>query len=230
MKPRELVKWVNMFIYGDAGVGKTHFISTAQDDERTSPLLIIDCEGGMATIRDRDDIDIRRATSREDLNTIHTDLFKQDEPYYKTVAIDTFSEFAKVNMTRIMQDAYNKNPAKVDLDVPSPREWGIHLSHIRKILRAFRDLPCHTIFTAHTNVKTENDVERITPNIQGQGVREVPGFVDIMGYYRSAPGGKRVMQFAKTARVDAKTRYQELGESIEDPTIPLIFELLTKGT
>ena len=215
-----------MFVYGAPGVGKTYFLSTAQDFPDTSPLLILSAEGGMATLRRRSDIHVIELRTRDELSAVYEKLWKaslRNELPYKCIGFDTFSEFMKVDMDSIMREAISKN-SNQNPDVPSPREWGIYLSHARKIVRSFRDLPCHVIFTAHTQEKYIDDITvSFRPNIQGQGVRELPGFFDIIGYYRMS-GSKRVMQFRETERVNAKDRFTALGDNVESPSVALLWE------
>jgi hypothetical protein len=127
----------------------------------------------------------------------------------------------------------SKNPDKFDIDVPSQREWGKSLEHTRAIVRAFRDLPCNTILTALAADKSEDGkVIEIFPSLPGKARNEIPGFMDIVGYYyaqQQGPTTVRRLQLAKTRKVSAKDRTGMLGEMMEEPTIPAIFDAVHKG-
>lgn len=230
----EVVEFVNMLFYGESGVGKTHLCGTAADSEETTPLLLVDCEGGHATLRKKKGVDVRRARTLNDVQDIHNELFKHNKGWYKTVALDSLTEIQDVDMRYIMKEtkANAKDPDKIDVDVPSPREYGKTRVHMRTIVRAFRDLPMNTVITClEREIKNDQGVViRIRPNLTGQLMAEIPGFMDIVGYYYTGnTPDERVMQFVKTKKVLAKTRFPELGDKITNPTIPQIWELITSG-
>jgi len=235
--PSELVEWFNGFIYGDAGVGKTYLLGTAVGDPRMSPALVIDSEGGMATLRKLKDVDILTVRSMKDIEKIGSDLARsidKGKMYYKTVAIDSLTELADLDMRNVMKEAYAKNPEKVHPDVPSPREWGIVRNHMRLIVRHFRDLPCHTVWTGHVTI-VEADAEKAQPRkffpgFAGKLAREIPGFMDIVGYYSQKANAEgvitRTLQFQGTDRVIAKDRTGALGALVENPTLPMLWDLI----
>jgi phage nucleotide-binding protein len=229
----ESVEWINMLVYGEPGVGKTFFCGTADDHKDTSPVLLLDVEGGTLTLRKRAKIDVAPVRSQKDVVEIHNQL-KANPGYYKTVVIDSLSELQKLDMRDIMVDAVRKRPDQ-DIDVPSQREWGKSIEHIRKIVRAFRDLPCNTIMTAlaYSDKDGESNAMVYTPNLPGKLKVEVPGFLDIVGYYFTAVENDQVirrMQFQKTRRVvAAKDRTDSLGSKIDDPTIPQLWSLIHGG-
>jgi len=245
-QPSELIEYLNLLVYGEPGVGKTFLEGTAEDHQDTSPLLIIDVDGGVTTLRHRNvdcipcrSIDKHPVTGADGINQIYEKLFKSkyiDDrgveriEHYNTVAIDRLDELADVDMRFIMRDAYARNPDKVDIDVPSPREYGINRSHIRKLVRAFRDLPCHVIFVCGVATRQEEGQPiKYFPGFSGKLQTEVPGFCDIVGYYTNDnTTGEliRRMQFQGTRRVQAKDRTNALGQLIDNPTIPMMWEMI----
>jgi hypothetical protein len=218
-----------MLIYGEPGVGKTRLAATAQDHEDTSPMLLIDIEGGLTSIKNRDDIQVVTVRSFRDFIKLFNELVKEEHDFpFKTVAVDNMSELQELDKREIMEVAYNANPDRVDKDVPSQREWGKTAEHMRTITRHIRDLPCHTIMTAH--VVTEKDEGMPTkhfPGFGGRAKRDVAGFVDIVGYMsvdlKNQQAVRRV-QFLNTRMVVAKDRTDSLGDIVENPTIPLLWE------
>jgi phage nucleotide-binding protein len=234
-----------MLLYGDPGVGKTHLCGTAMDHPGTAPVLYLDVDGGVTTLRNRQDLDVLPVRSidgvdnTDGINQIYEKLFasitKDDKgarrlEHYNTVVIDRLDELADVDMRYIMRAAYARNPDKVDVDVPSPREYGINRSHIRKLVRAFRDLPCHVIFVAGVAARQEEgQPTKYFPGFSGKLQTEVPGFCDIVGYYyndNSTGEVVRRLQFQGTRRVQAKDRTDSLDEFIDDPSIPLMWNLI----
>jgi phage nucleotide-binding protein len=233
-RPKQ-IEFINLMTYGDPGSGKTYLCGTAEDDPRTSPVLLIDVEGGTITVRKRN-IDVVQARSLNEVQKIYNTLYKAGEDiYYKTVCVDSFSELQKLDMRFIMKQAKEtaKDPDKVDIDVPSMREWGKSLEHMRTMARAFRDLPCNTILTAlaHTE-KEEGQPDKIFASLSGKARNEIPGFMDIFGYLYTRQQGTttvRRLQLARTAKVAAKDRTDLLGDSIDNPTIPMIWDIIHGG-
>jgi len=232
--PSDIVDWINALIYGDPGVGKTWFGGTADDDERTGPLLVLDVEGGVTTLRHRNKVEVIAIRSMKELEKVHEKLYhsiKNNRIKYGTVMIDSLPELADLDMRLIMRQAYQKNPETTDIDVPSPREWGKQRNHMRLIVRAFRDLPCHCIYTAQAGSHTdEGQPTKYYPAFAGKLRTEVPGFMDIVGYLtaRTSPAGdiNRTLQVVGTNRVIAKDRTSALGQVVENPTIPKLWDLI----
>ena len=151
--------------------------------------------------------------SMKELENLYNTLFKSisdGKMYYKTVAIDSLSELADLDMRDIMKDAYSRNPDKVDKDVPSQREWGKSRAHMRTIVRAFRDLPCHVIYTAQVaTLQEEGQPTKYFPGFSGKLRTEIPGFMDVVGYLTTEVDQGvvvRKLQVQGTRRVVAKDR------------------------
>lgn len=229
--PSEVVDWINLLVYGPPGAGKTHLCGTA---EELGPTLFLDVEGGVTTIRHRN-IDVVPIRSMKEIEDTYNRIFKtikDGKIYYSVICIDSLTELADLDMRTIMKQAYNKNPETVDIDVASPREWGKTRNHIRTIVRAFRDLPCHVIYTASLGEKTEEKAPtQFYPGFSGKLRTEVPGFMDIVGYLWPdiELGGDTVtrkLQVTGTRRVVAKDRTNALGGIVENPTVPMMWEMI----
>jgi phage nucleotide-binding protein len=234
--PHEVVDWINALIYGEAGAGKTFLLGTADDDKRMKPMLIVDVEGGLTTIKHRSEVDVVTVRTMKEVENLYNKLYHSIDKggiYYKTVGIDSLTELADLDMRTVMKEAYQRLPDKVDIDVPSPREWGKVRNHIRLIVRAFRDLPCHVVYTAHIGVLAEDgQPTKYFPGFAGKLGREIPGFMDVVGYlYTDTKEGvvNRYLQVVGSRRVVAKDRTSTLGDVIENPTLPSMWDAILKG-
>jgi len=230
----EVIPWLNCLFYGPPGAGKTYLAATAQDHPATSPVLVLDVEGGTATLRHRPDIMVVRIKQIGDLVKVHSEILKAvesgDPDAPKTTVVDSLTELQKLDMNDIMRALIQQHTDR-DPDVPSQREWGKSSNHVRQIVRKFRDLPTNVIFTAldKTDVNMDTGSTRTLPNLPGKLAGEVPGFLDVVGYlHTDIEKGKieRRLQVQPTARVTAKDRLGVLGQVMVNPTIPTMWDLL----
>lgn len=236
IKPGE-TEWVNAFVFGEPKVGKTALVATAQDHPHTAPLLLLDVEGGTTTIRNRKDIDVRPVRSIEEFQKYINMLQQAGDDLsdtWRTVAVDNMTELQALDLKPIMKAAYAKNPDKVDIDVPSPREWLKTGEHMRAIARSLRDLPCNIILTAHVYTKEKEGMPtKLYPGFGGQAKTAVAGFMDIVGYMtmvqdRGSEAYTQI-QFRGTRQVLAGDRFDILDDTMKNATFPEIFHKI-KGT
>lgn len=224
------IEFLNMLVYGEFGVGKTFLCGTAQDHKMTGPILLLDIEGGTVTLRKRPDIEVVQVRNLDQLVKIHEQLRVNNDGHYKTVIIDSLTELADLDMREVMRKMLQARPDR-DPDVADKREWGIVRTHVRKIVRAFKDLPMNTLMTALL-LKDKDDItghSTFYPSLSGKMKTEIPGFFDVVGYMSSRINGEetiRSIQFLKTDKVTAKDRTSSFGNKLDNPTIPMMWNLL----
>lgn len=234
--PQEIVPYLNLLIYGEPGVGKTLLASTAEDHLLTGPVLHLDIEGGLVTVRKKKNYQAIRVRSIAKIIEVHDmveSLSAKGECPWKTVILDNISELQKLDLRTVMLEAKEKarDPDKVDLDVPSQREWGKSGERMRRIIRAYRDLPVHTIAVAWMGSEHDDSTGIVSyyPLMPGKLRGEVPGYFDIVGRLTavSKQGDVvRSLQVAGTNRVVAKDRTDSLGGLVEEPTISKIWDII----
>ena len=229
-------------VYGEPGVGKTELAGTALDHKDLRPVLYLDVDGGIKTLRKRKDLDVKQVRSMNKAREIYNDLYnsvdweapeEKQTLAYKTVVIDTLSELAKLDMRQIMRDAHKANPNQHEY-VPSPREYLISGERVREIVRSFRDLPCNVLFCCHSGDSKDNSNATIFfPQFPGKLRHEIAGFLDIVGYMtmdvKTEKGEAEVSTFIQTIkskRISAKDRTKSLGVGIANPTLPMIWDLI----
>ncbi|HVI78685.1 MAG TPA: ATP-binding protein [Candidatus Acidoferrum sp.] len=230
---------LNILIYGDYGVGKTVLLGSAQAVEAMQPLLLLDYEGGTESLRRTyPDVDVLRVQNWEDMQRVYDELHRTGGNGYKTIGLDSLSEIQKFSMYDIMEkrsvDALARGD-EVDPDIPGIREWGKNIEQTRKFVRAFRDLPVHTIFTALSkDDKDQRTGKRKTlPSLSGRVAQEVPAFLDVVVYYymkRVGDEEKRMLLCNATEGNTAKDRTGRLPLVLEEPTMAKIFEHILGGT
>jgi AAA domain len=163
-------------IFGPYGSGKTHFLGTAQLDERTAPALYMDFEGGGQTLSGLD-IDVVSIHSWDDFNEVYAELVKGTE--YKTLLLDSLSETHIFALMEILAEvSSSRDPDKLEI-----QDYGKASIQMRRLIRAFRDLPYHFIATSQDKTDREARVGNVKkPALAGQMADEAPGLFDICGY------------------------------------------------
>jgi phage nucleotide-binding protein len=232
--PPDALSFLNLLIYGHPGAGKTYLAGTAEDHEMTSPVLVLDVDGGTVTLRKRSGIDVIQVRSPQHMKEIHDSLREDNAGYYKTVVIDSITELQKLDMREVMREMLLKRPDR-DPDVPDKREWGISGEHIRRIIRAYRDLEMNTIFTALMVDYKDDKTGQVTfsPSLPGKLRNEIPGFIDIVGYLFVTTNGEEVnrnLQLQQSQKVIAKDRTASLGAMLVNTSIPEMWDLIHDST
>lgn len=171
----------NILVYGEPGVGKTVFASTAP-----RPILWLEAEGGTLSIGDKKGIDIARVSSLETYREAL--LFLESNPgKYKTVVIDSFSETQAAVLKSIMKNVTAADSTR-DEFMPQFGEWGRLTGIMREIARAYRDLPMNVVITALQREDKDEMTGRvkIRPRLSPTLADELPAFMDAVGYLYTA--------------------------------------------
>jgi hypothetical protein len=228
-------------IYGASGIGKTILAGSADGVPEMRSVLFIDIEGGTESLRSMyPEVQTVRVTTWKEMQNVYNALHAGSSGY-NTVVLDSLTEIQKFNMYQIMADliAQKGDSNRVDPDVPSMREWGKNLEQIRRMVRGFRDLQMHTIFTALERVDKDDrtGMTTIRPSLSGKMADEVAAFLDVVMYYyvKDVKEGdeivtKRLLLTRKTAQHTAKDRSGKLPTVIEDPTMSMVYKLMYPTT
>jgi len=225
------VRWLNGMIFAEYGAGKTHLLGTAHDDPITGPLLIFDIDGGVETLKHQPDIEVISIRSYEQMiekiHILYDGIDSNGELPYGTIGVDTFSEFASLDLALIMRERAEENP-RLDADVADQYGYNKSGAHLRRVVRMLRGLPCNTILTSHV-ADVQDSLGRIQyyPMLAGKLRKQIPGFLDFVGYMKAEVEGDEIVrsiQFAKTDRVAAKQRSCGFLDIEIDPTIPSLWQ------
>jgi phage nucleotide-binding protein len=234
----EAIPYVNWLIYGPPGAGKTYLAGTSKDEPECEPVLFLDVDKGTTTLRKfGKGIKVIPIESMIHLATTF-EILANNPTKYRTVVVDSLTELQTMNMKDIMTEL-RSTPQGADRDphVPGKREWGKSSSMMREVVRRFRDLPCNTIFTAHSKSIEEeqfggSSLTTIMPNLPGKLATDVAGFIDIVGYLdvETQDGTiHRRLQVSKSRKIIAKDRLGVLGDVIVDPTMPKLYTRITES-
>lgn len=218
-------------IHAPPGHGKTHFLGSAQEDDRTFPMLFLDFESGWESLAGLD-IDVAEVRSWRDADEA-IELLQSDseENDYRSVGFDSISEWHRWALLHSLDKhkSHRKNPDKFEWD-----DYNEVSVLLRRRLRRIRDLNMHVFFAAHSQDKEIPRMGRIVvPDLAGKMSDEVAGMVSTVGYlalFENDEGEEdRVLLLRNNPkyRVKARTPWKEsIPEEIEDPDVTTLLDTL----
>ena len=207
-KPEDVFN-VHAIIYGLSGVGKTSFCAIP------GKTLILDTEGGIASVRGRD-IDVISIKKVADLRKIFDTLVQsKEQASYEYIVLDSATELQQMVMADIINRAMRDNPTRDTF--PTLNDWGKLSDSMRRIFRAFKNLPYHTIVTClEQEVRDESTgILYKRPELSGKLSGAACAMVDIVGRLASDAQGSRHLLLQPKESYVAKNRFAELT-SLED--------------
>lgn len=226
--PREKFKLLNILIYSPGGRGKTTLVASACRDPRTSPVLILDDEGG-APLRyageDPSTYTIRRIRSMKDANEIYEYLRKGNHPY-KSVAVDSCTDLQKLGLWEFVYGTTPDNTFSgnvLNVKGAEIQHWGKSHNQMNMLMRYFRDLNMHVFFTMLAQTVKDEITGKVTTTVAmpGKQADELPGIPDIVGYIDiikvKGPTGmeeKRILKVQPDGKVECKDRTDSLGAGV----------------
>jgi hypothetical protein len=244
--PQKRLPNLNVLVYGDSGAGKTLLSGGAAFVPELSPVLFIDVEGGTHTLshfEDTADIDIvpdpaeERTLRWTDIQKLYNALYEGKHPY-KTVVIDSLTEMQKLAMSTLLGSG-DKMTIDAVGNLPEYKDWNINTEQMRRMVRAFRDLPMNTIFTALADdiadprsAKSENPKFLKVPSFTKRLRQEIPAFFDIVLYLYSKAQGPENVRFVQTDKDNnavAKCRVFGVPRAIQNPNMEMLYDMLVRN-
>jgi len=145
--------YLKMLYYGEPGSGKT---TNAAHMAKAGKVVFVDTEQGLdgRALKSLDvpieNIEVLADVSYDGLETLFwklREILSKDPSAYAGVVIDTFGE---LQAKMLEEDAGGKF-------LYSQQDYGINTAKLRLLMRKFRDLPCHVVFTAHIRRDEDKD-------------------------------------------------------------------------
>ncbi len=198
-----------MMVYGEGGVGKTTFTSTAP-----TPILA-DCEGGSKYFGLRGiKMDVAMIEKWSDMKEF-LDCAKSDK--FETVIIDPIGELMeKLKMFMIAQNDSKLVQKSGD---PTMAGWGWLKQTMRNYLKVLRDSGKHVILVAHLDEKMDEDRMVKRPMIATKLSDELVNMVDVVAYMtmvtRDGETKRVLIVDPENDKYTAKDRTGQLGKYIE---------------
>lgn len=246
-------RFLKLLIYGNYGVGKTTLACSALIVPSMCDVLMINAEAGDLSVDHMENLDAitvkdfrtlgrineflkqhckaRDAGNTDELIKMEAFLRGVDEKEikkpreYNTVILDTLTELEAYCLDQLLGIT---DTTRLDEEAQSA-EWTEYKKNntmMLRVVRAFRDLPMHVIFTcAEKYTQDETKKFKYTPDMTGKLSKKIQGFMDMVGYYAQGREGDDIhrrlfVMPSALGKYDAKHRYQTFkGEYFDDPTV-----------
>ena len=235
VKPDSL-RYLKALVFGPPGQGKTHLLGTAEADERLSPMLILDFEGGMGSLAGLD-VAVAPIRSWDDFDEVYENLAEGnvvdgfDYGAVRSVGVDSISE---VHIFALLDILNKQGASRQDPELLEMRDYGKASVQMRRLLRAFRDLPVHVVFTALSKeVEKPRRGKVQVPMLSGQMAEEAPGLMDVVGYLAVTEDedgeAMRTLLLKNYPKFEIKARTpwgEDVPDELDDPTLGALLDLL----
>lgn len=229
--------FLKFLVHSPGGHGKTHFLGTAQEDERTYPMALINFDGGDLTLAGLE-MDVYDARDMQDFTDIFEQLSDPDDPH-RSVALDSVSETQVGGLMAILQEPSISKGGRPGPDTLEQSDWGTILVRMRRLIRELKWLPKHVFFTSLSKTDALPRIGQVLrPSLQGQFADDILGIPDVLAYMalddvevdEAHPDGQqRILLLHSNPRFMVKCRTPwgtTVPSEIEDPTVTKLLDAL----
>lgn len=216
---------LTMLLHSLPGAGKTHLIGTASECPELGEILVIDLDGGKASLNGRETISL---VEERTVDAVEQHLWNvvRKAPGYEnvgTVVLDGASELAKAELAKISATAVSKGKRE-DQDKNEIQDYGLLKGRMLRLIRMARDIPnVNTLITSWTKATYPAGVQP-TPEMQPtllspdftRGVSDaIQGMVDVVAYiHHDRKSDKRTLVTQQYSNIVAKCRGEAFGKAL----------------
>jgi len=226
---------VSVLYYGDSGTGKTTAAAHMAD---LGPVVVVNSEAGLKAkpLRDHgvnvENIEIwplrgSRVTvaGLEELHLQLLDRLHSDPDSLAGVVWDSITDIYQVVLEDVVAAAVERQTAAGkdrDPDLIDIKDYGVMTEQVKRLLRRYRDLPCHFAVTALSRREQDDDgavtyQPAATPALQNSLV----GWVDVVAHTSVGlrPDGEEEYMglFRAQGKYRGKDRFNALPKRLVDP-------------
>ena len=227
-------EYVKAVFYGREGTGKTTAAATAS---QTGRVLFVNSEGGLKKAAltqhgvNPDNVAVWppagetiTAKSLEQLHERILTALNDDPNAFYAVVLDSLTEIHHLLREQATDQRVAKSRVELDPDFIDRDDYGKMTSQLRKLIRRFRDLPCHIVFI--TLEKDDEEAKEYRPALTPALSTDVLGYADIVARYGSSDSSFRA-RFKGTDRIRAKDRFNMLPDMLPEPSFVRIEKYVT---
>lgn len=242
--------YLNVLFWGREGSGKTTDALAIAQIDHPGKILVVNIEGGLKKIAlAKRGIPTERIVlwpkpgtraTFPGLEALHRKILGDliDDPNsWQGVVFDSVTEGSAL----MREDATNARYRRLDDQNKSydptfidRGDYGVQTDQMQRILRRFRDLPCHFIATALERYDEDNDV--FGPAVNPALANSLLGYVDLALYTKASQASVEnpddlVAEFRAATRPSntwrAKDRFDVLPHVMANPTFPRVLSYVT---
>lgn len=242
--------YLNVLYWGREGSGKTTDALAMALVPHPGKIVVINIEGGLKKIAlQKRGIPTDRVViwpkpgmrvnykALEDLHKRMLWDLQQNPLAYQGVIIDSVTENSALFREDATQARYGRADARnIDYDDTfiDRADYGVQTDQMQRILRRFRDLPCHFIVTALE--RYDEDQKVFGPAVNPALASSLLGYVDLALYTKASQASPEndddlVAEFRAATRPSnswrAKDRFDCLPHVMADPTFPRVLAYVT---
>lgn len=240
-------EFVNGLWYGNPGSAKTTCLAHLS---KLGPIVFINAEAGIKATALRQFPDVRldqievfpakgQKLTYESLDQLFWELkakLDDDPDAFAGVIWDSITEIHKMLLEAVSKKEYEKAIRKAEKQGIEPEideffmdrsYYGVMTEQMRRLIRAYRDLPCHVGFSAlprrDLNEKT-GDISygpALTPALQ----TDLAGFVDIL-CHTEVDDDLYIGRFREVGIKQAKDRFKMLPPVMVNPTYDRVIDYI----
>lgn len=213
--------WVNLFVYGDGGVGKTVFAASSPG------TLVLDCDKSSRSLLNHPALrstPVLKVHALKDVSKVFGLLLSKHPSFewVQTVVLDNVTELQKITLKELL---VTKGAATgASQAAPTQPDYQQNTDVLRTVMTSFRDLPRNVVVTAHVE-RDKDGVDGhvfLRPALTPKLAETVEGIFDVLGLmWVEQTDGKLIhkMQVVPSRLVKAKTRIGGLPPVIEEPSM-----------
>jgi hypothetical protein len=192
-------------IYGPGGSGKTTTIARIVESPRIKRALLIDCEGGSASVKHLvpQGLEIVHANNWNDVRNIRREIKKEDHGY-DAILWDHLSEITNLFKMQVAPNG-----------IPEIQQWNQILAEMMAFVREQRlvtiNQGVHVLFNVWEEEKEDKELEILKQrvNLFRSWQAAFPGMVTMLGRltpYSTKPPYVRKLSFIASDKTDSKYR------------------------
>lgn len=229
----EAEEYVKALLYGREGTGKTTAAAKASAHGR---VLVVNSEGGLKRrALQQQGVDVKNiavwppqgtAITARTLEDLHQKLLEdltENPGCWEAVVIDSLTEIHHLLRENATEERVQRARVELDPDFVDRDDYGKMTAQLRKLIRRFRDLPCHVLVIALE--KDDENANEIRPSLTPALNTDVLGYMDVV-IRLGSPDGSFRGRIKGTDRIRAKDRFGVLPEQLADPSFPRIQAIL----